>query len=163
MAGTTFLKVAFFVLVFASWVLVFGSFGYIYRNKRVIKPNNPSEILVEQVRNMKTEFFFRAGRVKHPSGKFLVKVRWKKPKPNWIKLNTDGSALDILKLASNSGIIKDHNGTWLASFARVVSIATSIEAKLWVFQDVLIICSSLGIQSLEIELDVKVVMEWVSS
>ena len=61
------------------------------------------------MRNMKTEFFFRAGRVKHPSGKFPVKVRWKNSKPNWIKLNTDGSALDILKLASNGGIIKDHN------------------------------------------------------
>ena len=75
MTGTTFLKVASFVLVFASWVLVFGSFGYIYRNKRVITPHNPSEILVEEVRNMETEFFFCAGRVKHTSGKFLVKVR----------------------------------------------------------------------------------------
>ena len=104
MAGTTFLEVTSFVLVFASWVLVFGSFGYIYQNKRVIKPNNPSEILVEEVRNMKIEFFFCARRVKHPSGKFPVKVRWKKPKPNWIKLNTDGSALDIPRLAANGGI-----------------------------------------------------------
>ena len=115
------------------------------------------------MRNMKTEFFFRAGRVKHPSGKFPVKVRWKNSKPNWIKLNTDGLALDILGLAGNGDIIKDHNGTWVARFASAISIATSIEAKLWVFQDVLIICLSLGIQSLEIELDVKVVVEWVSS
>ena len=78
-------------------------------------------------------------------------------------MNTDGSALDIPGLAGDGGIIKDHSGTWVASFARATSIATIIEAKLWVFQDVLIICSSLGIQSLEIELDVKVVMEWVSS
>ena len=163
MAGTTFLKVASFVLVFASWVLVFGSFGYIYRNKRVIRPHNPSEILVEEVRNMETKFFFCARRVKHTSGKFPIKIRWKKPKPNWIKLNTDGLALDILGLAGNGDIIKDHNGTWVARFASAISIATSIEAKLWVFQDVLIICLTLGIQSLEIELDVKVVVEWVSS
>ena len=84
---------------------------------------------------METEFFFCARRVKHTSGKSLVKVRWKKPKPNWIKLNTDGSALDIPGLAGDGGIIKDHSGTWVASFARATSIATIIEAKLWVFQD----------------------------
>lgn len=55
--------------------------------------------------NLAAEFFSCAGRVKLTSGKSPAKVRGEKPKPNWIKLNTNGSALDNPGLAAGGGIL----------------------------------------------------------
>ena len=90
---------------------------------------------------MAVEFSFSAGKVKHTSGRFPIQVRWNKPDINWIKLNTDGSALDNPGLASGS----DHNSIWVSGFARALGITTSFEAKLWALRDGLRLSSSLGV------------------
>ena len=74
-------------------------------NKRIFYPNHDSVISVEEVNNLATKFFYCVGRVKLTSGKSPAKVRWEKPKPNWIKLNTNGSALDNPSLPGGGGIL----------------------------------------------------------
>lgn len=95
-----------------SFVLGCGSFGYFVIKKK-FKPGNSHVLSVEEIRSMAMDCFFCVGRVKHTSGKFPIKVRWKKPDLNWFKLNTDGLALDNLGLAGGDGIIRDHNENWM--------------------------------------------------
>ena len=66
-----------------------------------------------------------------------------------------------LGLAGGSGIIRDKNGAWLAGFARAIDTATSVEAELWAVRDGLQLCKTMGIQALKVELDARIVVDWL--
>ena len=42
--------------------------------------------------------------------KTVVQIRWEKPQPGWIQLNTDGSALGNPGRAGGGGILRDDQG-----------------------------------------------------
>lgn len=42
--------------------------------------------------------------------KIVVQIRWEKPQPGWIQLNTDGSALGNPGRAGGGGILRDDQG-----------------------------------------------------
>ena len=75
------------------------------------------------------DYYFSAGRIKPSKEKIPVHVKWNKPDLNWLKLNTDGSALGNSELAGG-GLIRHHNGCLVKGFARAIGIATSVEAEL---------------------------------
>lgn len=92
-----------------------------------------------------------------------VKVSWTKPAANWFKLNTDGSSLGNPWRASGGGLVRNDRGMWIASFTRNIGKATVSRlsygpsetvfsrAKLWIWRQ----------QYIEIELEAKVVFDWV--
>ncbi|KAK4707377.1 hypothetical protein R3W88_033066 [Solanum pinnatisectum] len=56
-------------------------------------------------------------------------VRWKKPPEQWVKINTDGSALDNLGKIGAGGILRDHTGRMLLAFATPLGEGTNIQAE----------------------------------
>ena len=111
---------------------------------------------------MALNYHYCVGHAKPMRTKSPINVRWNKPEMNWYKLNTDGSAIRNLGKTGGGGIIRDHNGGRISGFSKAIGIATSVEAELWALRDGLKICSSLNLLAVEIELDAKVVMDWVS-
>ena len=82
-------------------------------------------------------------------------------KKNWIKLNSVGLAMGNPGLAGGGGIIRDKNGAWLARFARAIGTTASVEAELWAVRDGLQLCKTIGIQALKVDLDAKIVVDWL--
>nr|POE76898.1 putative ribonuclease h protein [Quercus suber] len=121
-----------------SWEVQF-SFGiwslWTHRDKRFFKHDEPNFRLARETHNLATNFFYCAGRTRQRATKVLASVRWNKPKMNWYMLNTDGSSV------GNPG--KAGGG------------------ELWALRDGLQICYAMGMQAVEIEIDVKTVADWV--
>ena len=49
----------------------------------------------------------------------------------WLKLNTDGSNVGNLGIASGGGLICNENGDWVMGFARSLGITSGVMAELW--------------------------------
>ena len=64
---------------------------------------------------------------------------------------------------SSGGLIRDSRGRWIKGFTRNIVISSSVEAELWALRDGLSLCISLNLMALEIEVDAKVVLEWMTN
>ena len=153
---------------FLSWscFFAFSIWGlWLHRNKRIFKQLGAGVCNVGGVMNvdLDLDYYFSAGRIKPTKEKIPVHVKWNKPDLNWLKLNTDGSALQNPGLAGSGRLIRHHNGCLVKGFARAIGIATRVEAELWALRDGLQLCAELNVEAIEVELDAKVVMEWVSN
>ena len=60
------------------------------------------------------------------------------------------------------GTIRNSNGEWVSGYARAIGTTTSVVTELWALRDDLNLCISLNLQAMEIELDVKLVVELIS-
>ncbi|PKI37177.1 uncharacterized protein LOC116212201 [Punica granatum] len=78
-----------------------------------------------------------------------------------MKLNTDGSASGNLGRAGVRGVLRNELGRWILGFALFLGMTNSLVAKLWEIRGGLVMVKSLGIQSLWVELDAKVVVELI--
>ncbi|KAL0001474.1 hypothetical protein SO802_015255 [Lithocarpus litseifolius] len=56
-------------------------------------------------------------------------------------------------------VVRNEDGRWIAGFARRIGVTSSFVAELWGLREGLILCSSLSIHSLVIELDAKAVVD----
>ncbi|KAK9999219.1 hypothetical protein SO802_018822 [Lithocarpus litseifolius] len=90
-------------------------------------------------------------------------VRWLRPSPGWVRLNTDGSSLGNPGKAGGGGLIRDENGSWIKGFIRNIGFSSSMEAELWALRDGLSLCLSLNIYAVEVEIDAKVVCGWITN
>ena len=52
---------------------------------------------------------------------------------------------------------------WIREFTCNIGVASNVEAELWALRDGLSLCISLHIVALEIEVDAKVILEWMIS
>lgn len=86
-----------------------------------------------------------------------------RPSNGWVKLNTDGSSLGNLGRASGSGLIRDANGGWIKGFTCNIGVFSSVDAERWALKDGLSLCLSVNISAVEIEIDAKVVFEWITN
>ncbi|PKI57332.1 hypothetical protein CRG98_022277 [Punica granatum] len=96
---------------------------------------------------------------------YSVNIAWTSLPPGWMKLNTDRSASGNLGRAGAGGILRNELGRWIRGFALFLGTTNSLVAELWAIHEGLVMAKSLGIRSLWVELDAKVVMEliWGSS
>ncbi|KAL0001603.1 hypothetical protein SO802_015384 [Lithocarpus litseifolius] len=62
-------------------------------------------------------------------------------------------------MASGRGLIRNSQGNWIKGFSRSIGYTTSVMAELWALRDGLHLAIQLGINFLEVELDVKVIVE----
>ena len=108
---------------------------------------------------MAIEFYFCARKTFTKKSRAKAIVYWEKPEVNWFKLNIDGSSIGNLGKAGEGGLIRDHKGNWISRFSH--REATSIDAELWALRDELHRCMELNIQAMEVELDAKVMVDWV--
>ncbi|CAL1392202.1 unnamed protein product [Linum trigynum] len=58
-------------------------------------------------------------------------IGWKKPPIGWHKMNTDGANQSNMGMATAGGVLRDHNGTWLAGFCSKIGTGTALLAELW--------------------------------
>ena len=98
---------------------------------------------------------------KQARAKSKIQVQWLHPSPNWFKLNTDGSSLGNLGLASGGVLIWNENGEWVEGYSRAIGITKSVAGELWALRDGIQLCIALKLPTVEIELDSKLVVEFM--
>nr|POE59985.1 putative ribonuclease h protein [Quercus suber] len=96
---------------------------------------------------------------KHVKTKTKIQVRWLPPPFSWVKLNSDESSMGNPDLAGGGGLIRNENVEWIKGYARAISCATSVAAKLWALRDGIQLCISLKVPAVVFELDAKLVIE----
>ena len=89
----------------------------------------------------------------------MVRIRWEKPSPGWVRLNIDGSALGNPGRAGCGGIIRNDRGDWLGGFSRCIGVTTSFIAELWALRDGLNLCHNMHLQDVDIQIDAKAVVD----
>ncbi|KAK6780036.1 hypothetical protein RDI58_022220 [Solanum bulbocastanum] len=88
-------------------------------------------------------------------------VMWRRPPKNWVKLNTDGSALDNPGKLGAGGIIRDHRGEIILAFSTPMGEGTNNQAEIgaaifgmtWLIQ--------LGYRNVLLEVDSQLLVDWI--
>ena len=78
-----------------------------------------------------TKLFAIVGDKPNKNPRTNIQVKWTKPPMGWLKLNTDGSNVGNLGIASGGGLICNENGDWVMGFARSLGITSGVMAELW--------------------------------
>uniref|UniRef100_A0A2N9IB19 Uncharacterized protein n=1 Tax=Fagus sylvatica TaxID=28930 RepID=A0A2N9IB19_FAGSY len=138
--------------LFSIWNL------WIQRNKVIFQHTNPNPRLASYVEKLVMEFVCCIQIPLVSRSPILMPIRWEKPSPGWVKLNTDGSSLVNLGIAGSGGLIRNSDGDWIMGFVRNIGTTGSVAAELWALRDGLSLCVQLRLLAVEIELDAKSVV-----
>ena len=84
------------------------------------------------------------------------------PNP-FIKINTDGSALGNPGVVEVGGILRNHLGQWISGFSLHMGLTTNNMAKLSAVRQGLTMAWTLGFKFIYLELDSKVVINWLTN
>ncbi|XP_030936138.1 uncharacterized protein LOC115961271 [Quercus lobata] len=74
------------------------------------------------------------------------------PPWGWLKLNSNGSAINNTGKAGGGGLFHDHEGNWVKGYVRGIGHTNSFMAELWALRDRLNIAREMGVSNLIIEL-----------
>lgn len=121
------------------------------------KDQNPKLSL--EIENQVMKFICYVASPRSPTRNLVRGIRWEKPLAGWKKLNTDGSCVGRTGQAGCGGVIKLEHGDWVARFMRHIEETNSFAAELWGLRDGLMLCCSLNIPCVIVELDAKVVVD----
>ena len=143
---------------FTCWKL------WLARNECIFKNQSCSQHrLIYSSVQAATEFHFLAGTTKQPMVRVPQLIHWKAPPHPYLKLNTDGSALDNPGLARAGGVLRDHQGQWISGFSARVGLATNNMAELDVVRQGLAMAWNAGVKLLQLELDSRMVLTWLTN
>lgn len=112
-----------YVFTFAIWNL------WKHRNGMAFNNTTENDNLHKLSSSQALEYYYCAGKIKSQRNMVVCNVSWKKPPPDWCKLNTDGASLGNPGKAGGGGIIRDSEGRWMKGFARSIGFTTSITAE----------------------------------
>ncbi|GLU12562.1 hypothetical protein SLE2022_292280 [Rubroshorea leprosula] len=101
----------------------------------------------------------------HMIGGHLKESRWVKkqpPKDGFYKLNTYGSCSHASGLDSAGGLIRDSSGRWVHGFITNIGKANSFIAELRGLREGLLLCRSLSLGQLVVELDYMVAVQMIN-
>ena len=143
---------------FTRWKL------WLTRNERIFKTQSRSQysLIFSSVQTV-TKFHFLAGTTKRPSVQVPQLVSWLAPLYPYFKLNIDGSALNNSSLARARGVLRNHQACWITRFSAWVGLATNNMAELAAVRQGLTIAWNIGVKFLQLELDSKVVLIWLTN
>ena len=80
-----------------------------------------------------------------------------------IKINTNGSYLGNPGIAGAEGILRNHLGQWILGFSLHVGLATNNMVELFAVRQGLTMVWNLGFKFIYLELDSKVVINWLKN
>jgi ribonuclease HI len=92
----------------------------------------------------------------------LSYIKWKPPKENYVKLNTDGACKEG-RTAGCGGVIRGNQGEWLGGFAKGVEYCNAFVAELWGVLEGLSLAQRLGFDRVESSIDSKAVVHVIST
>ncbi|KAE8656781.1 hypothetical protein F3Y22_tig00116997pilonHSYRG00335 [Hibiscus syriacus] len=100
---------------------------------------------------------------KHINSHLQVRTafQWQKPPVEWSFLNTEAS-VSRSGLGSIGGVIRAHEGNWLAGFHKTVGISDALHSELWALYVCLQEDRSLGLLHLKIQSDCLAVVNLFS-
>ena len=99
----------------------------------------------------------------HIGSKVEIMVGWTPPREGWMKLNTDGASHGNPGLASVGGVIRNGDGEWYGGYALNIRRCSAPLAELWGVYYGLVIAWEKGISRLELEVDSKMVVEFLTT
>ncbi|XP_058106054.1 uncharacterized protein LOC131249355 [Magnolia sinica] len=119
--------------------------------------HGPSEIGGMEI----SEILVNAGcdRRKKLTNKSKSIVKWARPPPGWIKLNVDGSSRGNPCVSGGGGVTRDSQGQVIFAFYRNYGHASKTTVETQAILDGIILCSKLGLSSIVVESDSKLVVE----
>ena len=122
------------VLAGVQWKEVFPILSWtiwLARNKAVMDGVEfNAQSIFHRAKSMAIEFHFSLPQVVDKPARKYCLVGWHPP-PLWFyKLNTDGSSLGNLGLASAGGLHRNSDGSWISGLIRNIGIASSFAAEL---------------------------------
>ena len=90
-------------------------------------------------------------------------MRWHASPNPYFKINTNGSSLGNPSIAGVGGILRDHLGQWIFGFSLHVGLATNNMVELAVVRQGLAMAWTMGFKYIQLELDSKVVLTWLTN
>ncbi|KAL4343285.1 hypothetical protein AHAS_Ahas11G0063100 [Arachis hypogaea] len=78
-------------------------------------------------------------------------VGWEPPEEGWIKLNVDGSVLQLGSRGACGGLLRNFRGRMLVGFSMNIGTCTITMAKLWAIYIGIKMAVKLGINKLNVE------------
>ena len=76
-----------------------------------------------------------------------------------MKLNTTGSASDLLNTAGSGGLIRDDQGNWIEGFLRNIGHTNSFLVEIWALRDGLLLCYHMNLLAIIVELDARALVD----
>ncbi|CAJ2660415.1 unnamed protein product [Trifolium pratense] len=95
--------------------------------------------------------------VHHPNAPVIKEVWWHPPLYNWVKCNTDGSALGNPGIASCGGLFRDYTATFLGGFSINIGNSYALHAELIGVMNAIEVAHSKGWNYLWLESDSQLV------
>jgi ribonuclease HI len=92
----------------------------------------------------------------------VVLIGWSPPKPQFVKLNTNG-AYKVSQVAGCGGVIRGCQGEWLGGFAKCVGLCSAFIAELWGVVEGLRLAHRLGFKKVELNIDSEAVVHVVNN
>lgn len=92
----------------------------------------------------------------------VCKVAWNRPPEEWVRINTDGSALNNPGKIGAGGILRDKESKLVLAFATPLGEGTSSKAEMEAALFGLSWALELGYRKIIIELDSQLVVQWIS-
>ena len=91
-----------------------------------------------------------------------IMIGWTPPRVGWMKLNTDGASHGNPGLATAGGVLRNGDGEWCGGFVFNIGRCSAPLAELWGVYYGLVIAWEKGISRLEVEVDSKMVVEFLT-
>ena len=92
-----------------------------------------------------------------------MRVRWDKPQAGWFRLNSDGSASASSGRAGCGRLIRNNRGEWVGGFSRRLGCLNSFTVELWGLRDGLILCNSMRLSAVDIQLDAMALVQLLTT
>ena len=91
----------------------------------------------------------------------LEQIRWRKPPPEWLEVNIDGSMSEDHGTSRDRGLIRDEQGAWKGGFEITLRCSSIEEAEAWALLFGLWLAWYLGFGKIIVEVDSLPVFNWV--
>ena len=89
---------------FAIWLI------WNQRNQTIFKGKGANSQLAKSIIIQAIEYALCISQPRRNQARMIRHIRWDKPNTGWVKLNTNGSASDLLNVAGCGGLMRDDQG-----------------------------------------------------
>ncbi|KAK4716302.1 hypothetical protein R3W88_014640 [Solanum pinnatisectum] len=93
----------------------------------------------------------------------VTAIQWQKPPDSWVKINTDGSALNNPGRIEAGGILRNQNGELILAFSVPLGQGTNNQAEIEAANFGLAWCMQLNYRNVILEVDSQLLADWFNS